>query len=196
MKKIEFLEALQDRLPTKLHAKVLSLFIGRAFNQIIYDTFRKDLTSMDIFTKTYNNIPVVYDADTDIWYSTLPVAIIQLPMSGDGVMSIHSMKGKGIEFAAKKAGMQEIHQNLEVNTLSGPIPYWLMNGRVEYGIKSGIDTNTKVRMRVIPQFGALDMLEEIHIPSGKDEQLMELVVQFAGGTPPEKEINDQSNKTT
>jgi hypothetical protein len=196
MLKLELIEALNERLPTKVNPKVLSLWIGRAFNQIIYDTFRKNLTSLDIFTKTYNNIDVTFDEDTDTWYSNLPVQVVQLPISGDGVLSIHSMKGKGIEFSAKKSGMQNIHRNMEVTVLNGPIPYWLMNGKIEYGTKGGIDTVKKVRMRLIPQFGELDMMDEIHIPSGKDEQLMELIIQFAGATPPQKEINDQSNKTS
>ena len=195
MKKIELVEAITEQLPVKLNPKVLELFIGRAFNQIIFETFRKDLTNMDIFTKSYYNVPVVQDEDTDQWYSELPVQIVQLPISGDGVMAIHSMKGKGVEFAAKKSGMQDIHRELEVAYLDGPIPYWLMNGRVEYGSKPFLDSISTVKMSLIPQFGELDFMDEIHIPSGKDERLLELVTQFARITPPKQEINDQTDKT-
>jgi hypothetical protein len=195
MRKVECIEAIIEQLPTKVNPKVIELFIGRAFNQIIYETFRKDLTNLDIFTKAYYNVPVQLDEDTDQYYSELPVQIVQLPISGDGVMAIHSMKGKGVEFAAKKSGMQDIHRELEVAYLDGPISYWLMNGRVEYGAKPFLDSIQKVKMSLIPQFGELDMMDEIHIPSGKDERLMELVTQFARLTPPAQEINDQTDKT-
>lgn len=195
MKKLEFIEAINERLPVKQHPKVIAVWIGRAFNQIIYDTFRKDFSNLDIYTRTYKNVPVKHDDDTDVWYSDLPVDIIQLPNSGDGVRSIHSMKGKGPEFTAKKAGMHDIHRKLEVSKLDGLIPYYIMDGRVEYGLKGGIDKIGKVRMRIVPQFESYGMLDEIHIPAGKDQHLFELILQFASGLVPEKEINDQSRKT-
>ncbi len=195
MKKIEFIESIQDRLPVKLHEKTLAIYIGRAWNTVIYETFRKDFSGLDIYTKTYPNVAVSYDADVDVYYSVLPVSIIQLPMSGDGIRSIHSMKGKGIEFAAKRAEMQDIHSGLEVGTLSGPIPFYIMNGRVEYGTTGGIDTITTVRMRAIPQFEALDMLDEVYFPVGSDERILEIVTNFAVGAIPKKEINDDNSKT-
>jgi len=91
--------------------------------------------------------------------------------------------------------MQDIHSGLEVGTLSGPIPYYIMNGRVEYGNTGGIDTITAVRMRAIPQFEALDMLDEVYFPVGSDERILEIVTNFAVGAIPQKEINDDNDKT-
>jgi len=196
MKKIEFIESIQDRLPTKLHEKTLAIYIGRAWNTVVYETFRKDFSGLDIYTKTYENVPVSYDADVDVYYSALPVSIIQLPIAGDGIRSIHSMKGKGIEFTAKRAEMEDIHSGLEVGTLDGPIPFYIMNGRVEYGTTSGgIDTISAVRIRAIPQFEALDMLEEVYFPVGSDERILEIVTNFAIGAIPDKQINDDNEKT-
>ena len=195
MKKIEFIESIQDRLPVKLHEKTIAIYIGRAWNTVVYETFRKDFSNLDIYTKTYGNVVVSYDADIDVYYSLFPIPIIQLPIAGDGIRSVHSMKGKGIEFAAIRSEMQDIHSGLEVGTLSSPIPYYIMNGRVEYGNTGGIDTITAVRMRAIPQFEALDMLDEVYFPVGSDERILEIVTNFAVGAIPQKEINDDNDKT-
>jgi len=195
MKKIELIESINEQLPIKVNLKVLALFIGRAFNQIIYDTFRKKLTSMDIFTRVYKDIDVSFDSDTDTYYSVLPVQIVQLPQSGDGIMSIHSNKGRGVEFAAKKSSSRDIHSGMEVDVLDGPIPFWIEDGKVMYETRGGITTIDKVRIQLIPEFMVLDMMDDIHIPSGQDERLLELVTQFAGQTPPSKEINDGNVKT-
>jgi len=195
MKKIEFIESIQDRLPTKLHEKTLAIYIGRAWNTVIYETFRKNFSGLDIYTKTYENVPVSYDADIDVYYSELPVPIIQLPIAGDGIRSVHSMKGKGIEFAGIRAEMQDIHSGLEVGTLDGPIPFYIMNGRIEYGTTGGIDTISAVRIRAIPQFEALGMFDEVYFPVGSDERILEIVTNFAIGAIPGKEINDDNDKT-
>jgi len=195
MKKIEFIETIQARLPVKLHGNTIAIFIGRAWNTVIYETFKKDFANLDIYTTTYSNVPVSYDSAVAVYYSAFPVSIIQLPISGDGILSIGSMQGKGIEFVPVKAGMQDIHNGLEVGTLNGPIPYYIMNGRIEYANTGGIDTISAVRIRAIPQFEALANTDDFYFPVGSDERIMELVTQFAIGATPTKETNDENNKT-
>ena len=195
MKKIEFLESLQDRLQVKTDLRTLAIYVGRAWNTVVYETFRKDFSHLDIYTQTYNNVAVSYDSNIDVYYSAFPVSIIQLPMAGDGIRSIHSMQGKGIEFAAIRSEMQDIHSGLEVGTLDGPIPYYIVNGRIEYGNTGGIDTITEVRMRAIPQFEAIDMFSEIYFPVGTDERILEIVTQYSIGATPKKEMNDDNDRT-
>lgn len=195
MKKIEFIEIIENRLPVKIHPRIIERYIGRAWNTVIYETFRKDFSGLDLYCKSYDAVAVKYDSVEDIYYSDPPVPFVQLPSSGNGVISIHSAKGKGIEFAATRGEMQDIQNGLEVGTLSGPIPYWTINKRIEYGNTGGIDTITSVRMRIIPQFEALSMDEEFNFPVGSDERILEIVVQFALGKQPDKETNDGNDRT-
>lgn len=195
MIKIEFIEIIEARLPVKIHPRVIERYIGRAWNTVIYETFRKNFSGLDLYCKTYDPVPVSYDATEEVYYSPFPVDIIQLPSSGNGIISIHSAKGKGIEFAATRGEMQDIQNGLEVGTLSGPIPYYIVNNRVEYGNTGGIDAMASVRMRAIPQFEALAMTDSFYFPVGSDERILELVVQFAMGKQPDKQINDGNNKT-
>jgi len=194
MRKLELIEAINDRLPIKKHPEIISIYLGRAFNQIVYETFSKDFSNLDLYTRVYD-VDVKYDEERDVYYSELPVSVIQLPIPGDGVISIQTKKGKSIEFAAKKAGMLPIHYRLEVSSLDGPIPYYIMNGRIEYETRYGLSEVKQVTLRLIPQFEQYDMMDEIHIPSGKDERMLELTVNFLLGAPGDKEINDQTQKT-
>lgn len=195
MKKIEFIEIVEDRLPVKIHPRIIERYIGRAWNTVIYETFRKDFSGLDLYCKSYDSVAVNYDSTEDIYYSVSPVSFVQLPSSGNGVISIHSAKGKGIEFAATRGEMQDIQNGLEVGTLTNPIPYWTINNRIEYGNTGGIDTVQTVRMRIIPQFEALEMTDEFTFPVGSDEKILELVVQFALGKQPDKEMNDGNERT-
>jgi len=195
MKKIEFIEAIRKSLRTNADPYLVGFYIGRAMNQIIYDTFRRDISNIDIYAHTYKNIAVEEDTDQDIYYSKLPVSIVQLPISGDGVLSIHSMKGYGVEFAAKRAELNHIHKNLEVSSINGPIPYWINSGRVEYGKKPMIGELDKVMMRIIPDFGKLDMLDDIYIPTGKDVDVINITRQFLGDLPYDDTVNDNNEKT-
>ena len=195
MKKINFIEAIQRQLPNKVHAGTLSVYIGRAFNQIIYETFRKNSSDLDLFSKTFLNVEVKKDEDQGIYYCKLPVPIIQLPGAGDGVLSVNTMMGRGIEFVATGSSLGRIHEDLEVRDMDGPIPYYVTSGRIEFENKSPIEDISKVKVVLVPSFDALDMLDEVYIPSGKDAEILELVTRFAVGAPVEKEINDQSLKT-
>ena len=195
MKKIEFIEAIRKTLRTNADPYLIGFYIGRAMNQIIYDTFRRDISNLDIYAHTYTDVPVLHDEDQDVYYSKFPVPIIQLPISGDGVISIHSMKGYGVEFAGKRAELNHIHKNLEVSVINGPIPYWIASNRVEYGRGGMIGEMEKVKMRVIPDFGKLDMLDDVYIPTGKDVDIINIVRQFLGDIPFDDTINDNNEKT-
>lgn len=195
MKKLELIEALHKRLP-QVHPKTLSVFLGRAFNQIIFDTFQKDLSSMDLFARTYKNVPIKHDEEQDLYYSDLPASIVKLPIAGDGVLSISGMKATGLSFAPVKSNDPLIFSGLEVGYTPGsPIPFYIMDNRVEYATKLTFGDIDKVRMRLIIAFDEYGMLDDVYIPSGKDELLFETVINIASGTPPQKEVNDNSNKT-
>lgn len=195
MKKIQFIEAIQTLLPNKVHPGTLSIYIGRAFNQIIYATFRKNLSDLDLFSRTYTKVEVKKDNEQQLYYCDLPVSIVQLPNAGDGVRGISTMAGKGLEFVPISSNLQKLHEDLEIRDTDGPIPFMVMNNRIEFGNKSPMEDVSEVKLTIIPQFEALDMLDEFYIPAGKDEELLELVAKFAGVAPVVKEINDQSQKT-
>jgi hypothetical protein len=195
MRKIELLEAVNKRLPVKIHLNMVAIYVGRAFNQIIHETFGRNPSGAELFTKVYLNVEIKKDEDTDTYYSDLPVTIIKMPHVGDGVRAIHSMKGKTVEFVPQRSEMQSIHNDLEVMNMNGPIPFYVLNERVEYVNMPRLNQAGPVKMHLIPEFEALDLLDNIYVPAGMDERLMELAVSFASGIKPTKEINDQSEKT-
>lgn len=196
MKKIELIEVINQRLPHKLHPKSLAIFLGRAYNQILFDTFNKNFQNLDLFTKTYTHVPIKHDTEQDLHYSELPAAIVKLPIAGDGVRRISGMKGKSIEFVPITSGDAFLYTDLEVGNIKQTvIPFYVINNRVEYIWNSKIADMKEVKMQLVVPLEEYDMLDEIYIPSGRDELLIETTINLAIGTPPEKETNDNSNKT-
>lgn len=196
MKKIELIEVINQRLPHKLHPKSLALVLGRAYNQILFDTFNKNFQNLDLFTKTFTHVPIKHDTDQDLYYSELPAAIVKLPIAGDGVRRISGMKGKSIEFVPITSGDAFLYADLEVGNIKQTvIPFYVINNRVEYIWDAKIADMKEVKMQLVVPLEEYDMLDEIYIPSGRDELLIETTINLAFGTPPEKETNDNSNKT-
>lgn len=196
MKKIEYLEAINERLQNKFHLQTLAIYLSMAYNQIIYLTFRKDIDNLDLYSKRYDDIDVKYDQERDMYYSDLPATIIQLPGAGDGVRRIATKQGRKIEFVPVGNILQLVHNDLEVGQMEGPTPFRVIDSNVvEYTTKNGIDQVDKVTMYLAVQFEEFGMMDEINIPSGQDQTIMDLIIQFSQGKPVEKEINDQSDKT-
>lgn len=195
MLKVELIEAINKRNPS-IDPKVIEFNIGRAFNQIIYDTYRKDMGNMDIHSKLIQDVDVDYNSSMDQYSSTLPVSVIQLPRSGDGVLQISTVKGKRIEFIPKRKIDDTISSGLEIDSILGPVGFWLVNGNiVQFNQKIRLYKPEKLNFRVIPQFSSYDMLDEVHIPAGKDLAFYETVANFVSSQPVEKEVNDGNNKT-
>lgn len=195
MKKIELIESLADKYKA-VDPQIIAFHIGRAYNEILYATYRKNMNNIDIHVKTYDDVEVSYNEDKDQYYSELPVSVMQLPIAGDGVLSVHSKKSHSIEFYPKSKNQDMLHKGMEVDSVLGPIGYWLNGGsKIEYSDKIKIYKTKEVSMRLLPEFSSLEMTDEVHIPTGKDNLFFQTVDSFISGTPLPKEVNDTNTKT-
>lgn|SRR5512133_240547 len=202
MTKAELRDFLKHRLggirdDAKFHPKVIEASIDRAWNQIIYDTFRKNLDLMGFYCKEYKNVAISFDSATNRYYCTLPANIIQLPDLGNGVRRISSMKGHGSSFYPVSEAQRELMEGLEVTQVSNDVPFVVRETKVEFGDIDILDysastssTQSRVRMSLVIPFWEYADTDEVHIPAGKDEQLVELVTQFLIGTPQRDNLND------
>lgn len=194
MKKVELIESYNKKLERKYHPDTLAIYMGMAFNTIIYETFRKSMGNLDLYSKKFT-ASVDYNEDEDFYYSLLPKPIIQLPGAGDGVRAIKTQKGKKVEFIPVGSTLQSVHEHLEISQVPGPVPYTVMDNMIIYSKKNGIYNVDTVYMWLVIPFNEYDDLDEINIPSGKDVMLFDLTMQMAKEKAAEKEINDQSEKT-
>ena len=126
--------ATQDILH-KIDPRRLEIYIGRAFNTLMYDIFRKDTSSLSLYCKTYTARVIAQDSITGVYSTTLPATIIQLPDAASGVRRVSFDNGTGIQFVPISAEQAESFQGLDVsNTTINSVPGYFLrhNDKIEF----------------------------------------------------------------
>lgn len=196
MKKEEIIEVVSanPKIKEGLTPQMVEKYIEFAFNQILFDTFRMAPSNMDIYRKTYKNIDVVKDSDTNVYYSMLPAPVAILPERSNGVR-IQSMQGVGTDFVPVEEDSMDVFDGLEVGQVDKTMGYIVRTDRVEY--YNFDSTISSVRLRMVVPFSAYDYDDNINIPMGKDEQFIQLVISFLLNQNWIKDLsNDGNPKTT
>lgn len=165
----------------KGHPQMIAMALGRAFNQLLYSTFRKDLSNLDLYAKDMT--ATIVDGKCP-----LPESIVQLPVQGDGIRTITPTKERGVYFVPMSEHAMRTFQSF--STPSSYVGWCIRNSNIEFE-----ETDvTEIRISYIPPFEALDDEDEVHIPVGADVQLIGLTAQFLQGMP-EKKIIDSNDRT-
>ena len=175
----------------KLGDRKLAYFIGRVYNSLLVEALSRNFTNTDMYTKEYTAVDIEQDGTTNIYYSTLPADIISIPRrAGSGVISIDSDTGTSVEFVPMTHGHLQVIDGLEVDTIDDVVGYVVRNGRIEYkGMTATIASSTVTMLLVIP-FEAYANTDDITIPTGTDEALIQRVIQLLINTPDADRIND------
>lgn len=198
IKKKALIELVRHRVSGEYEAKqmgkvgdqMLAFYIGRAFNQLLIEVFRKNLANFDPYTKTYLSVAISQESSTDIYYSDLPAPVIQLPRVGDGIMRISGMKSESVEFTPISNGVLQNLPGLEVDLIDDIIGYTFKNGRIEYqGMTSTVASGT-VKMELVIPFEEYDEDDYVQIPTGSDEALLRTTIDLLMGIPDADNIND------
>ena len=152
--------------------------IAKAWNQILFDAFNKDLSSLSFYAKEYTGVVVALDATTGVRYSTLPVAISQLPDKAAGVRRISTTTSRVLQFIPMSEEIAELKASSEVGTVdTHKIGYVVRYNKVEYDSNMP-GTISTVKMSLVVPFDVYGLTETVPIPSGKDEDLIRLALQF------------------
>lgn len=169
--------------------------MARAWNQILYDTFSKNLTYLDFYSKDYQSETVSQDAITGQYYVDLPVAIVQLPDRSEGVRAVKGgnqdfdvPQGTGVKFVPISEQEMRYKDNIDVGlSESSIIGYTVRYDSIWFDRSmDATQAAKKVHLELVVPFDIYTGTENIPVPSGKDEQLYLLTTQFILGTVPQK----------
>ena len=170
--------------------------MARAWNQILHDTFRKDLTFLDFYAKDYQTQTVSQDGTTNQYYVDLPVAIVQLPDKSEGVRSVEpanqdfsTPSGTTVKFVPVSDTMLRLKENLDVHSAeTGVIGYAVRYDKILFdsNMTSALAT-AKVHLKLVVPFNIYTSTENVPIPSGKDQDLITMTTQFMFGTIPQNQ---------
>jgi hypothetical protein len=154
----------------------IELAIAAVLNTIFYDAFKNHSSNLDTYSKTYKNVAVTKDADTNIYSSILPAKVVQFPRVSDGIMNINEMKGQDVMFVPLKNDDVDMMYGIESDLIDDVIKYVRKGNLVEY--YNFDPTITEVRMDLVVDFTEWAMDEDIPIPSGQDMNIVNMVTQY------------------
>ena len=176
----------------KFHPEVVRRHISSAFNQIIYDVFRKNPDELDLYAKRYDDITPTVDAVTSEYTCDLTKPVIQMPnnlgirlvTAGDDINDIY------YPISSQSAA---IFDGLPVNTLDTSITYYLQGEKLFFRNMEAADAAKKVIIKQVIPFAELADTDFVYIPAGQDEKIMAVILNLFNGLPQEDLINDNIN---
>lgn len=184
MNKLELIETLHARFPNSSPGEI-EFQAGRAFNQIMYDVFRNDLSNLDLYAKEYIDVPVLKNVSTDEYYCILPEEICQFPDHAEGVRRVRKMKSKSLDFVPIQKDSESTFEAL-TGGFDSTIGYSVAPDRIIWESNPGV---SKVRMDLVIPFEKYDYEDTIYVPSGQDENFQLAIAKFLEGAPAENNKN-------
>lgn len=151
-------------IPPGIKDRTMALYIELAFGQFSKEVFGNNWNKLDLYSLSYDNCPVLYNEDTDVYYTEFPAPIMQQIAWMDGLRRITKMKGRDVDFEALYGGMDNLLESLELGNLYQKIGYMVRNGRIEY---YNMDDKIKlVRVEMVPGFTDYDDDKDFPLPNG------------------------------
>lgn len=181
----------------KYHPEVIIKSIEITLKEMFTDLYRLSPRSLGKYAKTYTDIAVSHEASSGIYYSTLPVEVINIPSTGSGVIAIlPKVANTGHTFVPMTVNEADMVFNTDVAVVTRMIGYRpRQDGRVEYYNMSSAVETAGVRMALLPVFSDYSDDEVVAIPELPTEAgtFLERVLNALAVIPPVDQLDNNSN---
>ena len=179
MTKAEILDSLiyeLKKLDYQNHPAMVESIVSDVYNQLLGQMSQDELDMFEFYAKTYNDQAVTLDTDSNRYYTTLPVAIVNLHRRQGGVLGINSTEGTGHKFFPTSEQEIRMTDNIEAGILGRFYGYFVDHGRIWYDGMTVAIAAAGVRLTLAPQFRDFASTDEINLPTGMDYSLKQLVI--------------------
>jgi hypothetical protein len=196
MRKDEIRSLVKNHLPkldktAKFHDRVIDACVEKVINQLYTEIFKEDPLSIAKFTKQYGyTIPltVSLEANTNIYYTTLPAMIVPIPDNASGVRRISTIAQGGFTFFPMDArGHDFILSGSYVNTITSKIGYLVNQTRIEYYHMSAAIQAVGVRADILVPFSVYADADTVLIPEITSKEglpFVDMVIRVLMSLPP------------
>ena len=162
-----------------LHPEIASKLITMAMNQILYDTFRRVPTELDLMAKEFT-------IDLTDGSAELPVSVYQLPEMAQ-VRRISLVDDNYLPIVPQPVSSIPMYNLLDVGLIDTTISFSLTGKTLTlYNLPSG---TTQVKAWLIPTFDTLEDDDEVYIPSGKNIDFYTIIEQIYQSVQPPNLLN-------
>lgn len=132
------------------------------------------------YLATYENVPVEFDPDVDVYFSELPCRPADLP-GGLGLFSIRPMQGKSATNKVEFMRIPPGSWSLLPSSLEGNVGYEQVSGkRVEYLTMTSRNAINKVLMQIVPGELPENDEEPLNISASMEQAVIETVLKIIG----------------
>ena len=211
MKKINHIELVTDFLsggdaPADIrgvyHPEIISNHIESWFNDVVMKVWQNgkrfsDYSQLDAWAKKYK-IGIVVDDDETQGYSQLPYPPVQLPNNG-GIRLVCPTGDRASAYAPVENIATPVFSELEISTVDTTPTYRLEMNSEEGGTSSHVlryeklpvfESTPYVDVLMIVPWGKLDYYDDVALPGGMDESILEGVIKLLRAKPPEDKNDD------
>ena len=146
--------------------RIIDVYIERAITSRLGDMVRdasktKDFSFLDIYTKTYYKVPILFDDERKLYYSYIP-PIIQLD-ENKGIRSLSFMQDESMGGAQMTNDAMKVFGKLEVSKIAlDVIPYFLEANKIFYTALATCDY--KMLLKLVIPYTDWDDYDEIPEP--------------------------------
>lgn len=198
MTKQVLIELLNRRFGNRHHPELISANITRAWNEIMKMTYQDNPDELDSCSKEYfiATGDLLTDDKTGIVYFILPASSVLLPNS-EHIRDVRPKQDTTDVFHRVSIASQSVLNDLTFNDLDERGTSWYPKGnRIELENLSTSNKNAGIILVQVVSFDVYDDTDEIYVPGGMDEQLLELVTAFLEGKPADILIDDNKDNQT
>jgi len=186
--------ATQDILH-KIDPRRLEFYISASYQDMLYEMFKTNIEGLSLYAKTFKDVVVAQDTDTEVWSAEISASIMQLPGTASAIRRVSTNKGKTLEFVPVDAEIAEAIGMLDVSdvNINSCIGYCLRNNNlIEFINFPASLSATKLRIDVLISFSSYADTDEVYLASGQANVLLQGVVGFLTGRKPVDLVNDNT----
>ena len=184
MKKSQYIDEVRNIVGKEFHYKQIEAVLDNLYRQNVHDLTRQRLDSFDFLSKEYNEVAVSKDAISNIYYTALPVEILQFTDPTEGVRSINTVQGTDLNFSPTSENKVKLLTGLNFDNINTRIGYWVRHDKIWY--YKMIPSITKVRLALVIPFTAYEETDNVALPSGRDYDIIQSAINLLLRKQPEK----------
>ena len=150
------------------HERVLIAECEKVLNEMYHQLYQTKPRLLDNYTKTYGAdtaIAISQESNSNIYYSTLPANIVNLPCKSSGVLHIYPVAQTGNIFVPMDSTEADILFNSDVAVVTDRIGFRArQDSRVDYWNMTSAILATGVRMDLLIPFSVYADTDVVNIP--------------------------------
>lgn len=157
--------------------RTVAAHFDMAFNTVVGQLFKQNPNQHNYYAKEYT-INITHSAPRA--YAMLPVAIIQTPDNAQGVRAVYAPKEDGLNFVPMPASGFQIYGKLAVGRTGKVVGYFPKPDRIEFMPNLPHDLES-VRAELVRPFSAYEEDEQVPLPDGSADIIIQMVLQTMRG---------------